>query len=117
MKTKIKLLLLTFAMLFVIVTASVAAPPDLTDGGVPNEDPPVTINLGPTGARGWTYRESYDTSKGLQILITTAEDGRQARHYAQRVTQGGQIAGPRCCQSDAGKNAFHIPHTAQFVTK
>ena len=45
----------TLVMLHGLCSRVMAAPPDLTAGGVPNEDPAVTINLGATGARGWIY--------------------------------------------------------------
>ena len=50
-----------------------AVAPDLTAGGVPNEDPAVTINLGPTGARGWVYHVKSDTSESRQILIKNVD--------------------------------------------
>ena len=78
MKLKMKLLLLTFAILSTFITASMAAPPDLTAGGVPNEDPPLTFNMGPTGARGWVYHESYFSTLSRQILVTEVESGSPA---------------------------------------
>ncbi len=73
MKTKMKLLFLTIAMLFAIVAVSMAAPPDLTSGGVPDEDPALTSNLGPTGTRGWVYHDKSDASESRQILITEVD--------------------------------------------
>ena len=61
-----------------MVGAALAAPPDLTSGGVPNEDPAITINLGPTGARGWVYHERIDTSESRQVLVTEVESGSPA---------------------------------------
>ena len=56
-----------------------AAPPDLTNGGVPSDDPYITINLGPTGARGWVYHvNSVDTGESRQILITKVDAGSPA---------------------------------------
>mgnify|MGYP001812246784 CR=1 FL=1 len=73
------------AILGVVITlismlagSALAAPPDLTSGGVPNEDPAITINLGPTGARGWVYHEKIDTSESRQILVTDVEAGSPA---------------------------------------
>ena len=73
-----KKLLLAFTMLYTIVTVSMAAPPDLTAGGVPNESPAITINLGPTGARGWVYHVKADTSESRQILVKVVDSGSPA---------------------------------------
>ncbi|MCF7954780.1 MAG: DUF6288 domain-containing protein [Phycisphaerae bacterium] len=73
-----KKLLLMFAILFAIVTVSMAVPPDLTAGGVPDEDPAITINLGPTGARGWVHHVKIDTSESRQILVTAVDTGSPA---------------------------------------
>ena len=78
MKLKIKLLLFNIAILSIFIVASKAAVPDLTAGGVPNEDPPLTFNLGPTGARGWAYHESYFTTESRQILVTSVDTGSPA---------------------------------------
>lgn len=43
------------AALFLSVIPSLAAPPDLTAGGVPDPSNNRTFNLGPTGMRGWAY--------------------------------------------------------------
>jgi hypothetical protein len=57
----------------------VAAPPDLTNGGVPSDDPYITINLGPTGARGWVYHVNrVDTGESRQILVTKVDAGSPA---------------------------------------
>jgi hypothetical protein len=58
-----------------------AAPPDLTAGGAP--DNTRTINLGPTGMRGWVYHvngggRSADTSESRQILVTAVDSGSPA---------------------------------------
>ncbi len=55
---------------------SQAAPPDLTAGGVPGDT--RDFNLGPTGARGWAYHVSKDTSESRQILVTAIEAGSPA---------------------------------------
>lgn len=78
MKLKMKLLLLTFAILSTFIAASMAVVPDLTAGGVPNDDPPLTFNLGPTGARGWAYHQTYFTTDSRQILVTDVESGSPA---------------------------------------
>jgi hypothetical protein len=72
-----KKFLLVLAMLFSVITVSLAEPPDLTDGGVEPEDM-ITINLGPTGARGWVYHVKIDTSESRQILVTEVESGSPA---------------------------------------
>ena len=45
--------LLWLASVLILMLPLEAAPPDLTAGGVP--DSTLTINLGPTGMRGWIY--------------------------------------------------------------
>lgn len=69
------------AVLVAVITSvisSQAAPPDLTAGGVPNENPPITLNLGPTGLRGWVYHLKADTTESRQILITAVDAGSPA---------------------------------------
>jgi hypothetical protein len=110
MKLKMKLLLLTFSILFTTAGASMAAPPDLTAGGVPNDDPYVTINLGPTGARGWVYHDYIDTGESRQILITKVDSrsGSPARNILAvgDVILGadGTGANPSNFSSDARKS-------------
>ncbi|HSP41422.1 MAG TPA: DUF6288 domain-containing protein [Luteolibacter sp.] len=53
-----------------------AAPPDLTAGGMP--DNTRTINLGPTGMRGWVYHMKTDTSASRQILVMAVDGGSPA---------------------------------------
>ena len=60
------------------IGAATAAPPDLTSGGVPNEDPALTFNLGPTGMRGWAYHVKVDTGESRQILVTDVDAGSPA---------------------------------------
>ncbi len=60
---------------------AIAAPPDLTDGGVRNNN--RTINLGPTGMRGWVYHVNQgqrraDTSESRQIQVTAVDNGSPA---------------------------------------
>ena len=55
--------LFSLAILLCGSMPAAAAPPDLTAGGVPNEDPARTINLGPTGLRGWVYHVKSNTSE------------------------------------------------------
>ena len=42
--------------------------PDFTKGDKPFEK--NSFNVGPTGIRGWTYRQDTNTEKALQILVT-----------------------------------------------
>lgn len=101
-------LLLSFALLYSIVATSMAAPPDLTAGGVPNEDPAVTINLGPTGARGWVYHVKIDASDSRQILVTAVDSGSPAAGILaiDDVILGadGTGANPTAFSSDARKS-------------
>ncbi len=58
----------------IAVSALWAAPPDLTKGEQPTNE--VTINLGPTGMRGWIYhtvRGGPSTQESRQILITSID--------------------------------------------
>jgi hypothetical protein len=47
--------------LFLLILNTHAAPPDLTEGGVPNDA--LIINLGPTGMRGWVYHVKDNTGE------------------------------------------------------
>ena len=73
---------LTIALLGAIGATAMAAPPDLTMGEAPVGDPagstPKTINLGPTGLRGWVYHVKADTSESRQILVTEVDAGSPA---------------------------------------
>ncbi len=53
-----------------------AEPPDLTAGGEPTNS--VTINLGPTGMRGWVYHRRASTEESRQILVTAVDAGSPA---------------------------------------
>jgi hypothetical protein len=67
------------AVFYVLVTSSMATPPDLTDGGVQDPTNNRTFNLGPTGMRGWAYYVSTaDTSESRQILVDHVESGSPA---------------------------------------
>jgi len=52
------------------------APPDLTKGGQADDKHDWT--LGPTGARGWIWGRSLETTTARQILITKVEKGSPA---------------------------------------
>ncbi|MES2980862.1 MAG: DUF6288 domain-containing protein [Verrucomicrobiota bacterium] len=70
----------TMARLFILCMSScltlTAAPPDLTNGGVPTTT--KTLNLGPTGAQGWLYHVSVDSGESRQILVKTVDVGSPA---------------------------------------
>jgi autotransporter-associated beta strand protein len=53
-----------------------AAAPDLTAGGIPNDN--EQWNLGPTGMAGWCYREGVRTTNARQFLVKTVEAGSPA---------------------------------------
>ena len=55
---------------------AMAAAPDLTAGGVPNDS--EQWNLGPTGMTGWCYREGYNTPNARQFLVKTLAAGSPA---------------------------------------
>ena len=50
--------------------------PDLTQGGQPDDK--HDWNLGPTGARGWIWGHSLETTNARQILITKVDAGSPA---------------------------------------
>ena len=78
-KRKPVLTYIVAAMLALLTSiVALAAPPDLTSGGVPNEDPAITFNLGPTGMRGWAYHVKQDTGESRQILVTDVDAGSPA---------------------------------------
>ncbi|MES2980861.1 MAG: DUF6288 domain-containing protein [Verrucomicrobiota bacterium] len=70
----------TMARLFILCMSScltlMAAPPDLTNGGVPTTT--KTLNLGPTGACGWLYHVRENSSESRQILVKTVDVGSPA---------------------------------------
>ena len=73
-------LLLMAAQLLLCLLTVQAAPPDLTNGGVP--DNTRTTNLGPTGMRGWVYHTNSsvraDTSESRQIQVQIVAAGSPA---------------------------------------
>ena len=52
---------------------AVAQVPDLTAGGTPTTT--KTLNLGPTGAKGWLYHVNENSGLSRQILVKTVEAG------------------------------------------
>lgn len=72
-------LVLPLAVWFAASITSLAAAPDLTTGGVPTDT--LTVNLGPTGARGWVYHSGSSvgyTGDSRQIQITAVDAGSPA---------------------------------------
>jgi hypothetical protein len=59
--------------MFMATLPAIAAPPDLTNGGVPTTT--KSLNLGPTGAHGWLYHVNENSSENRQILVTTVDAG------------------------------------------
>lgn len=103
-------LAVSLAVLFLAAPHLVAAPPDLTAGGSP--DNTRTTNLGPTGMRGWIHHvngggRSADTSESRQILVTAVDSGSPAHGVlaADDVILGvsGTSRGPAAFSSDARK--------------
>ncbi|MFK7849884.1 MAG: DUF6288 domain-containing protein [Akkermansiaceae bacterium] len=79
MKTRYRLpFIATLGTIAVLANSTMAAPPDLTAGGVPNEDPAITFNLGPTGMRGWAYHVKQNSGESRQILVTAVDAGSPA---------------------------------------
>ncbi len=70
----------TMARLYILCVSScfslMAAPPDLTNGGVPSST--KNLNLGPTGAQGWLYHVNDNSSESRQILVKTVDVGSPA---------------------------------------
>ena len=93
-------------MMLCLVTGIQAAPPDLTAGGVPGDT--LTINLGPTGARGWVYhvREKTDESRQIQVKLVDAGSPAAGILAADDVILGanGTGANPVNFTSDARKS-------------
>jgi hypothetical protein len=100
-----------FSALVLAATPLMAAPPDLTAGGTP--DNTRTSNLGPTGMRGWIYHvngggRSADTSESRQILVKAVDSGSPA-HGVLAVDDvilgaNGTGANPAPFSSDARKS-------------
>ena len=92
--------------LFLLVLNTRAAPPDLTAGGVPNDA--LTINLGPTGMRGWVYHVKDNTGESRQIQVKSVAAGSPASGIlaANDVILGasGTGANPVNFTSDARKS-------------
>ena len=83
-----------------------AAAPDLTNGGVP--DTTRTINLGPTGLRGWVYhvKENSSESRQIQVKSVAAESPAAGIFAANDVILGasGTGATPVNFSSDARRS-------------
>ena len=76
-----RLAIAAFSILLGACLPAVANPPDLTDGGTPDNS--RTTNLGPTGVRGWVYHVNSggrraDSSEARQILVTNVAAGSPA---------------------------------------
>ena len=65
-------------LLFLLIATVEAAPPDLTNGGVPDPEANESSNLGPTGLRGWIYHVKENTGEARQILVDTVDAGSPA---------------------------------------
>ena len=63
-------------LLLISGTTAMAAPPDLTSGGVPGDS--ISFNMGATGARGWVYHVRENTSESRQIQIKSVAAGSPA---------------------------------------
>jgi hypothetical protein len=75
-------LVLSFGIDCSLLSAEVV--PDLTKGGKP--DKKHDWNLGPTGARGWMWGRSLETTHARQILITKVDKGSPADGKSSRET-------------------------------
>jgi autotransporter-associated beta strand protein len=94
------------ALLIAVTIAVSAAPPDLTNGGVPGDT--ISFNMGPTGARGWVYhvRENSSESRQIQIKSVAASSPAAGILAADDVILGasGTGAEPVNFTSDARKS-------------
>jgi hypothetical protein len=92
-----------------------AAPPDLTNGGVP--DNTRTINLGPTGLRGWVYHVKENSSESRQIQVKSVAAGSPAADIlaVDDVILGasGTGAAPTAFRSDARKSFANAINDAE----
>ena len=68
--------MLLSALFLAAAIPSQAAPPDLTNGGVPGDS--TTTNLGATGMRGWVYHVGPKSDESRQILVTAVAAGSPA---------------------------------------
>jgi hypothetical protein len=109
----------TLAALFLSASSSLAAPPDLTAGGVPGSNN-RTFNLGPTGMRGWAYYLSgnqADSSESRQILVSHVESGSPADGQLQVddviLGANGTGATPGNFSSDARKSLAYAIQDAE----
>ncbi len=79
--------------------------PDLTAGGTPTTT--KKINLGPTGARGWFYHVSENSSESRQILVQNVDAGSPAAGVLAPgdviLGANGSGANPSAFSSDARK--------------
>ena len=76
------------ALLFACGISAYAAPPDLTNGEVPNSA--RYTNLGPTGLLGWAYHVGADSSESRQIQVQAVDAGSPA---AGKLAAGDVILG------------------------
>ncbi len=85
--------------------AAYSQAPDLTAGGTPTTT--KKINLGPTGARGWFYHVSENSSESRQILVQTVDAGSPAADILAPgdviLGANGSGANPSTFSSDARK--------------
>ena len=68
--------MLLSALFLAATLPSPAAPPDLTNGGVPGDS--KTINLGATGMRGWVYHVGAKSDESRRIQVTAVAAGSPA---------------------------------------
>ncbi len=98
---------LAISLLLASGIPALAAPPDLTNGGVPGDT--ISTNLGPTGLRGWVYhvREDSSESRQIQVKSVTASSPASSFFAANDVILGanGSGAAPVNFTSDA-RRAF-----------
>lgn len=78
---------------------------DLTKGGKPFED--TSFNLGPTGLRGWAFREGTSTEKSRQILVKEVAKGSPADGI---IEKGDVILGA----NGKGSEPKHFSDDARF---
>jgi autotransporter-associated beta strand protein len=109
--------LAALGLLLVSWTAD-AAPPDLTNGGVPGDT--ISTNLGATGMRGWVHHVRDNSSESRQILVHSVASGSPAAGILAAndviLGAGGTAADPVNFSSDARKSFADAINDAEART-
>ncbi|MBT8044249.1 MAG: HEAT repeat domain-containing protein, partial [Verrucomicrobiae bacterium] len=114
----LRLMLFLCALLSVQTLNLTAAPPDLTNNGVPGDT--ISFNMGPTGSRGWVYHVRDNSSESRQILVMSVEAGSPADGILAKddviLGADGTGADPQNFTSDARKSLADAINEAEART-